>query len=1030
MCRSRVCLDGVTKLCWAVLLAGAVGLWVGLAPAQADDGRVCTGGTTPGPASGNDVHPDCEDGNPTCGDLACGGDFETRINNPVSGTFPLVGGGTVTVVVVQTDDGPTFDWTSTRPMACVFVKGGPNGNRFFYGEPGENSDTGLHSPINPSNGKFYGLSHISFCSFDICRITVVKRSTAFPDPGDSPNCGTDGGVVPDWPIRVYDGDTLIAEECTDAAGVATFEVACHVEYTIREVVPVFLPGAGGDFAIFEGRPIEAFLACPDLTLVENGPPAAVTCAPTGNLWGLTNAIITRIDEFELPAEDVDDDANFELKNGPNGPECTVQGSLFCDDDGDCIIDAGEGPITAAGFGVIGTITTSPDAGRVGADLGCVLLAGQYTCNNDLGATETADIVVTVPPGWTSTCEPILGGIVTRIVTGTDDETCSADFGFIPDLECPDDIEVCTDADTCAAEVCFPEPTPQCGTPVCTATAPDGTDIPLVCEGGECCGTFPGPDDAQDSCPVVSTVTCVNTAGDTTSENDCSFTVSVEDCQDPMITCDSGPHDLGCNPTPPTCVDALAKVTASSDNCGLEPLECVAGAVGGDACDKTQRFTITARDFCDNTASCDVNFKWVEDTTPPVIDCSAEGVDVDEECDGEVTLSATVTDNCCINAGDVSATPVLLTGNATLGTPACTATQVDSKTVQLECTVSVSDLTSCPATVRWDITATDCCENTSTDRTCTADVNDVTKPVIDCPDDQAIACDEETDIPVTASDNCDPNVVPVCDLVAESFPGLAIWSPLAGGGVKVRLPFSGSATFECTVTDACGNAAVPCVFTVTAECLECRVTGGGNDGKIPPKSFADGESGGNAYTFGGQAGAPTAAQPQPWGEWTHRQHRGPAGKFTFHAGTASAPAGTEIDLIECSDPLSCHPARPAPAKQIDFEGVGSFKNGKNLPAGDDGGDDLNWFSVHIEDLGEPGNQSLTDLDNAGLCPPGGHAGLADGCDKCACADYYRIKIHASSNPGSAVIYEVGAYIHGGNFQIHPPVGESYHGATCP
>jgi hypothetical protein len=543
--------------------------------------------------------------------------------------------------------------------------------------------------------------------------------------------------------------------------------------------------------------------------------------------------------------------------------------------------------------------------------------------------------------------------------------------------------------------------------------------------GKLCGIFPGPDESDDPCPIDSTVTCYNTADGTRSENSCSFTVSVEDCQNPEIDCNSGPHALGCNPDLPTCTDALAKVNFVRDNCGLEPLECDPGAIGGDACNKTQTFTITARDFCDLTDSCDVTFTWESDEEPPAISCTATGGVVDENCDGEVTLSATITDNCCIDAADVSATPVLTTGNATLGTPSCTATQVDDQTVTLSCSVSVSDLTSCPATVRWDITATDCCDNTSRDSSCTADVNDETPPVIDCPDDQEIACDEDTDIPVTASDNC-ADVVPVCTLVAESDPGMAIWSQLANGTVRVRLPFTGWATFECNVQDACANAADPCRFTVNAECLECRVTGGGNDGRMPPQGWADGEDGDNNWTFGGQAGAPSASAPA-YGEWTHHQKSGSKGKFIFHAGTHSAPAGTLVEVITCSDRLSCNPARPAPAKQIDFHGVGSIKNG-TLGTYKKG--DLLCFWVAIEDLGEPGNKNMTSFndDPDGLCPLGGHPPDGD-CDKCACADWYTIRLEDCAAPGVAV-YEVGGYIHGGNLQIHPLVGESWHGGSCP
>jgi hypothetical protein len=210
-------------------------------------------------------------------------------------------------------------------------------------------------------------------------------------------------------------------------------------------------------------------------------------------------------------------------------------------------------------------------------------------------------------------------------------------------------------------------------------------------------------------------------------------------------------------------------------------------------------------------------------------------------------------------------------------------------------------------------------------------------------------------------------------------------------------------------------------------LECRVTGGGVnvngdwDGTMAWGKFKKGNSEGwDRYTFGGQAGAPTASQPQPYGEWTHHNQSGASGSFVFHAGTASAPPGTEIDLVVCSDPGGCSPSGdpPSPCKQIDFEGVGTFKNIKDSPLEDlyvVAGETFHWFEVHIEDLGEPGKNGRQ--NSPGWCPAGGAAG---GFADCGCADFYRITIYETDDPASAVIYEVYGYINGGNLQIHHPI----------
>jgi len=209
-------------------------------------------------------------------------------------------------------------------------------------------------------------------------------------------------------------------------------------------------------------------------------------------------------------------------------------------------------------------------------------------------------------------------------------------------------------------------------------------------------------------------------------------------------------------------------------------------------------------------------------------------------------------------------------------------------------------------------------------------------------------------------------------------------------------------------------------------IGCRMTGGGNDeyGEWDG-TYAKGACNRNRYTFGGQAGANTALPPQPAGEWTHHQASGPAGSFSFHGGTHSAPDGTEITRIECMDPGFCDPARPAPAKQLDFWGVGIFHNSKNLPPilseNVVDGESLHFFEVNVDDAGEPGKGKGT----PGNCPSDGFGlnGSVELVD-CSCADFYRITIHATTDPSSDVIYSVWGYIQG-NLQIHPLTGFDSH-----
>lgn len=267
-------------------------------------------------------------------------------------------------------------------------------------------------------------------------------------------------------------------------------------------------------------------------------------------------------------------------------------------------------------------------------------------------------------------------------------------------------------------------------------------------------------------------------------------------------------------------------------------------------------------------------------------------------------------------------------------------------------------------------------------------------------------------------------------------------------------------------------------------ISCRMTGGGVDtnynwdhtladgsmitngaGKLPP--------GIDRYQYGGQVGAPTASQPQPYGEWEHHQQVGPSGDFTFKSGTSDAPKGTRIVEVRCSDPGFCNPARPAPAKQLDWDGIGAFTNtgnGKNAPQFQvpdanvipvpNGGKNkvftYHWVQVNIDDMGEKGNLN-SGAPDPNVCPGRGFGEKSAGpfvpdpvnnpsnvvslpyteLGHCDCPDFYRITIYdgvrsdavtylpdgrvdpASLNK-TKVIYEVFGYVDGGNLQIHPPI----------
>jgi hypothetical protein len=77
-----------------------------------------------------------------------------------SGTYDLVGGGTITITVYDTASGPVFDFvTDGATIDSIVVKGGPNYHWYTW-SPGVTSAEGLHAPLNVKNDKWYGLSHL------------------------------------------------------------------------------------------------------------------------------------------------------------------------------------------------------------------------------------------------------------------------------------------------------------------------------------------------------------------------------------------------------------------------------------------------------------------------------------------------------------------------------------------------------------------------------------------------------------------------------------------------------------------------------------------------------------------------------------------------------------------------------------------------------------------------------------------------------------------------------------------------------
>jgi uncharacterized repeat protein (TIGR01451 family) len=87
----------------------------------------------------------------------------------LGGVYPA--GNPIVRITALDIDGGTLSWELVNPygdydMAAVVMKGGNNAMVYYYDAAGtgvDDSDSGLTTPVNPENGKPYGISHVDFC---------------------------------------------------------------------------------------------------------------------------------------------------------------------------------------------------------------------------------------------------------------------------------------------------------------------------------------------------------------------------------------------------------------------------------------------------------------------------------------------------------------------------------------------------------------------------------------------------------------------------------------------------------------------------------------------------------------------------------------------------------------------------------------------------------------------------------------------------------------------------------------------------
>ncbi len=280
----------------------------------------------------------------------------------------------------------------------------------------------------------------------------------------------------------------------------------------------------------------------------------------------------------------------------------------------------------------GDITVSNDAGQCGANV----MYGNQPSDNCPGFT-----VAQTAGNPNATFFPVGTTVNSFTVTDAAGNQSSCSFSVtVNDTEDPTiicnsgngDITVSNDAGQCGATVMYGnQPADNCGFTVAqTAGNPNATFFPV--------GT------------TVNSFTVTDAGGNMAS---CSFSVTVNDTEKPVISCSDITIELGTDGT--ATFTRANLISSATDNCTAEadldgPFIVMANAVRDLDCDDAgQTFvrTISYADESGNRATCDFNLT-VEDNLFPVVSCSDVTIQLGSNGTATFTQSdliSTATDNC-------------------------------------------------------------------------------------------------------------------------------------------------------------------------------------------------------------------------------------------------------------------------------------------------------------------------------------------------------------------------------------------------
>ncbi len=407
----------------------------------------------------------------------------------------------------------------------------------------------------------------------------------------------------------------------------------------------------------------------------------------------------------------------------------------------------------------------------------------------------------------------------------------------PSITCPADITVSNDSGACDAIVSY--------VLVSNDNCPDAT---ITQTSGLASG---------EAFPIGTTTNTFEIIDASGNSNSCSFTVTVNDTEAPVLTCPSDitiDNDLG------QCGAQVVYNVSGSDNCPNETLTQTSGLPSGSFFPVgTTTVSYELEDASGNLVSCSFDVT-VNDSEAPTINCPSNIVAVNDAglCSAVVNYTITSGDNCpgvsvtqTTGLASGSAFPIGITTNTFVITDAAGNTTSCSFDVQvndaeapiISCPTDITasnDLGACSAIINYAVNGSDNCPGTTITQTsglasgsafpigittntfqitdaagntstCSFNVivNDTESPEINCPGNINVSndpglCGAEVTFAVTGSDNCSGTSI----TQTSGLPSGSLF-PI---GITVN-------TF--TITDASGNSAT-CSFEVKVDDTEIPV----------------------------------------------------------------------------------------------------------------------------------------------------------------------------------------------------------------